>query len=144
MSPKQTATYWRKWGRVRKVLIELGEFSKEDADAQRKEIHREALKRDKSSKDLTNADLDKIFDAFDAVLVMVDGPGKSDRSEQPRKRLVWAIEQTGLEPAYLAKLCADKHGHEDWRSLPMSDLQKFRYTATARSQARKRAAKDGN
>ena len=141
MTAKQSATYWRKWGRVRKVLIELGEFSKEDADAQRHEIHREALGAEKSSKDLTNRDLDKIFDAFDAVLVMVDGPGKGDRTEQPRKRLVWAIEHTGLEAAYLAKLCADKHGHDDWRSLPMDDLEKFRFTANARAQARKRASK---
>ena len=96
---------------------------------------------EKSSKDLTNDDLDKIFDAFDAILVMVDGPGKSGRADQPRKRLIWAIENTKLEPAYLAELCADKHGHEDWRSLPMPDLEKFRFTATARAHARKRASK---
>jgi hypothetical protein len=141
VTEKQTAAYWRKWGRVRKILTTIGEFSAKDADAHRAEIHKEALGVAKSSKDLTNRDLDKIFAAFDAYLVIEDGPGAGDRADQPRKRLIWAIERLGLEGEYLARICQDQHKTTDWHNLPMDQLQKFRFTATARAAARNRAQK---
>lgn len=141
MTDKQKARYWREWGQIRKLLTEQGEFSKEDADAERKEIHRKALGTEKSSKDLTNGDLDKIFKAFAAYLVLINGPSSGPDEDQPRKRLVWAIEQLGLGDPYLIAICSDQFHTPDWRKLPMADLEKFRFTASARAQAKKRASR---
>lgn len=131
MTKSQTARYWRDWGRVRKVLIELGEFSKTDADEQRKVIQREAIGCDKSSKDLTNADLDKVFKAFAAVLVMVDGPAAPEEVSGPCKRLIWAIDKFGIDPDYLARMAMQQFKTADWRSLPEHQLRLFRFTAAA-------------
>jgi hypothetical protein len=138
MTGKQHARYWREWSRVRKILIELGEFSKEDDDEHRHEIHRQALGQDKSSKDFTNRDLDKIFEAFQAILVMEDGPRKGPVEDQACKRLIWAIDQLALPAPYLEKIAQDQFGTPAWRALPEEKLSKFRMTATARAAALKR------
>lgn len=139
MTKAQTARYWRDWGRVRKVLVELGEFSKADADEQRKVIQREAIGCDKSSKDLTNADLDKVFKAFAAVLVMVDGPAASEEISGPRKRLIWAIEQLGLDADTLAGIMLQQFkSAEDWRSLDEKRLAFFRMTCARAASAKRR------
>jgi hypothetical protein len=139
MTPAQTKRYWREWSRVRKILIELGEFSKEDADAHRHEIHRQALGSDKSSKAFTNRDLDKIFAAFRAILVMEDGPRKGPEENQACKRLIWAIDQLGLPEPYLEKIARDQFGTSEWRKLPEDQLSKFRMTATARAGQKRKA-----
>lgn len=137
MTTAQTKKYWQLWGRVRKALTELGDFSKADADAERHAIHLEALGVAKSSKDLKNADLDKIFDAFEAVLVLFDGPGKLDRAEtQPVKRLIWAIEQLGLDDPYIGKISGDQFGTPDWRTLTERQLTRLRFTCTKRARTR--------
>lgn len=141
MTSAQTARYWREWGQIKKLLTEQGEYSKEDADAERMEIHRRALGEAKSSKDLTNRDLDKIFAAFAKYLVLERGPSTKPVEDQDRKRLVWAIEQLALEPAYLAAICLAQHKREDWQNLPLSDLEKFRFTATARASRLRRNVK---
>lgn len=141
MTAKQESLYWRRWGRVRKVLIELGEFSKEDADAHRHEIHREALGIDKSHKDFTNKDLDRILDAFDSILVIQEGARVGDRSNQPAKRLIWAIERLGLPEEYIQAIARDQFRTSDWRSLSEAELTHFRMTCTARAHARRRKAK---
>lgn len=139
MTKAQTARYWRDWGRVRKVLVELGEFSKSDADEQRKVIQREAIGCDKSSKDLTNADLDKVFEAFSAVLVMVDGPAAPEEISGPRKRLIWAIEQLGLDADTLAGIMLQQFkSDEDWRSLDEKRLSFFRMTCARAASAKRR------
>lgn len=138
MTKSQTARYWRDWSRCRKILTELGEFSPADADAQRKVIQREAIGAEKSSKDLTNADLDKVFRAFGKILVLADGPRKGPEEDQPVKRLIYAIEQLGVPEPYLQKICRDQYGTSDWRQLPEDKLTKFRMTATARAKAFKK------
>jgi hypothetical protein len=140
MTAAQTKKYWNMWGKVRKALTELGDFSKQDADAERKAITIEALGKDKSSKDLTNADLDKIFDAFDAVLVIFNGPGTHDRAATgPTKRLLWAIDQLGLEEPYIASIAQDTYKRDDWRNLTERQLWAFRFTLTRAARARKKA-----
>lgn len=140
MTAAQTNKYWQLWGRVRKALTELGDFSKADADAERHNIHREALGKEKSSKDLTNADLDKIYDAFDAVLVIFDGPGDHDRAATgPVKRLLWAIDQLGLDEPYIASIARDTFKTEVWRDLDEKHLTRFRYTLTRAARARRKA-----
>ena len=97
------------WAKVRQSFIKYGGFSTEDADLQRHQIHRDALGRDKSAADLTNRDLDAILDHFRAVLTITDGPaaGPTRAAEMPRRRLIWAIEKTGLGDAYLNAIVAD-------------------------------------
>ena len=131
MSPAQTKKYWREWNRVRKALVELGDFSAADAAAERKVIHRDALTCDKSSKEFTNTDLNKVLDAFDKILVLFDGP--SDKPTRTAANLIWAIEQLGLDEAYVRAISLDQFKTADWRKLTERQLTRFRYTCTARA-----------
>ncbi len=77
MTKAQSARYWREWSKIKKMLIELAGMSPADADAERHEIHREALagespwKRLKqplvcgSVKELRERCLDEVFEAYD-------------------------------------------------------------------------------
>jgi hypothetical protein len=143
MTKSQTAKYWREWAKVRKLLLDLGEFSKEDADQERHEIHIRALGQDKSSKALTNRDLDAIFDHFESYLVLLAGPqsGPSRADSQPVKRLLWAIDQLGLPAPYIEAISHDQFGTQEWRKLTAEQLTKLRFTLAAR--ARHKAAKSG-
>lgn len=142
MTSLQTRKYWQTWGRVRKVLTELGEFSKTDADEERGHIHEDALGKKKSSKDFKNADLDKVLDAFDKILVFFDGPSSPNRAtEGPIKRLIWAIDQLGLDEPYIAKIATDTYRTADWRTLTERQLTHFRYTLTRAARAKKAALK---
>lgn len=142
MTPAQHRRYWREWSQIRKLLTGMGEYSAEDADQERKEIHRKALGYDKSSKDLTNRDLDKIYPAFAAYLVLIKGPSTAPTGpSQPCKRLIWAIEKLQLDEPYLVDISWDQFGTEEWRTLNEEQLTHFRFTATARAAAKKRAAK---
>lgn len=142
MTKSQTARYWRDWGKIRRLLVEMGDFSKDDADAERKQIHLRSLGSEKSSKDLTNRDIDKIFHAFSEYLVLLDGPNPpSTGPTGEAKRLIWAIVQTGLDDPYLAAIAQDQFGHPDWRQLPEDDLRKFRFTAVARAAAKRKSAR---
>lgn len=141
MTAAQNNKYWNLWSQVRKALVELGDFSKADADAERAVITREALGKDKSSKDLTNEDLDKIFDAFDQYLVIFNGPGTHDRAATgPVKRLLWAIDQLGLDEPYIQKICLDSEFKTaEWRELDARQLTRFRFTCTRAARALKKA-----
>jgi hypothetical protein len=139
MTPKQKARYWREWGQIRKLLVEMGDFSKEDADAERMQIHERALGTGKSSKDLTNRHLDKIFDAFASYLVLLKGPSTAPAENQPCKRLIWAIEQLGLDESYMQSIALDQFKRADWRHLDEAQLSRFRFTCTARAAALKKS-----
>lgn len=143
MTPAQTRLYYRTWSRVRRVLFELGGLSPADADAERHAIHQDALGTDKSSRAFTNRDLDMVLAAFEARLVLITGPGQTDRAtDQPRRRLLFAIDRLGLGDAYLNRLARDQFHSDDWRSLPEPQLASLRFTATARARARRRAHRD--
>lgn len=144
MSPSQNKRYWREWSKIRKMLVEMGDFSKEDADAQRHQIHIRALGKNTSSKDLTNRDLDAIFSHFQTYLVLIDGPSKAPDQDGECKRLIWAITQLGLDEPYLASISQDQFGTPEWRKLPEADLRNFRFTATSRAAAKRRAARAAN
>lgn len=142
MTPRQKSAYWRRWGQIRKLLIEQGEFSREDADAERHEITRSALGTDKSSKDFTNRDLDVIFDHMDKYLVLLEGPksGPSRAESQPINRLIYAIESLGLPEPYLQAIARDQFKTSDWRALTERQLTRFSFTAASRSRAKKAQA----
>ena len=141
MSPSQKSLYWRKWSRVRKALVELGDYSAAEADQHRHEIHTEALGRDKSSKELNNRDLDRIFDHFDSILVLLDGPKTIDRTTaEPGRRLVYSIQQLGLPEPYIQSISRAQFQSGDWQNLSESQLTRLRYTLTARSRALQKKA----
>ncbi len=144
MTPAQNKTYWRLWGRVRKALVELGDFSKEDADAERHLIHERALGKPKSSTKFNKTtDVDKVFKAFEDYLVIFDGPTKGNRAvDQPRLRLIYAIDQLALGDAYVAKISTDQFGTADWRGLPEQKLTWLRFTCTSRAGKKAPAAFD--
>ena len=143
MTKAQSSLYWRTWAKVRKTLIELGDYSKEDADAERHVIHRQALGSDKSSKLLNNRDLDTILDHFKTYLVLSDGPSTAPAraDSQPCKRLIFAITQTGLPEPYLESISRDQFNTSDWRALDEAQLTKLRFTAVSRAAARRKAAR---
>lgn len=66
MTSAQTALYFREWGKVRAVFLVKG-IDPKQADAKRHALHKKALGSDKSSKDFTNADLDKVLAEFYAI-----------------------------------------------------------------------------
>ncbi len=133
--PSQLAKYRFEWSRVRKALVELGDFSPSDAEAERKAIHREAINSDKSSKDFTNSELNDVLDAFGKILVLFDGP--SDKPTRNAANLIWSIEQLGLPESTITHLAQDAYGRSadwprdgDWRKLPERRLTCLRYTCT--------------
>ena len=139
MSPAQTAKYWREWAKVRKMLIGVACYSAADADAERGKITGEALGCSKSSKALTNKDLDTILDAFAKYLVISDGPqeaGPSREASQPVRRLIWSIETLGLDDPYLDAIAHDQFKVAGWRNLSEPQLTFFRYTAVKRAAAK--------
>jgi hypothetical protein len=142
MTPNQKSLYWRMWSKVRKSYIEFGGYSPEDADAERHHLHREALGTDKSSADFTNKDLDRVLDHFRTILVLAEGPtsGTSRAEEMPRRRLIWAIERTGLGDAYINSVVRDQFHTGDWRGLPERDLIVLRFTCGSRARSKRQAA----
>jgi hypothetical protein len=57
MTPKQTSLYWREWAAVRAA----------QPDADRHDLHHQALGAPKSSKEFTNRDLDLVLGVFRAI-----------------------------------------------------------------------------
>jgi hypothetical protein len=143
MTAKQKSLYWRQWAAVRKVLIDMGGYSAADADAERHKIAAEALGEPKSSTAFTNRDLDKVLDAFRAYLVLPEGPttGPSREQSQPKNRLIWAIQSTGLGDPYIAAISLDQFHTEQWRSLSEKQLVALRWTCISRARAKRQSEK---
>lgn len=143
MTTKQKSLYWRQWAAVRKVLIDLGGYSSADADAERHKIAADALGEDKSSTAFNNRDLDKVLDAFRAYLVLPEGPvsGPSREDAQPKSRLIWAIQNTGLGDPYIAAISLDQFRSNDWRGLTENQLVALRWTCISRARAKRQSEK---
>lgn len=142
LTPKQKALYWRTWAKVRKAYVDLGDYSAEDADAQRHELHRSALGQDKSTTVFNNRDLDAVLDHFQAILVLQEGPqsGPARADAQPCKRLIYAIHALGLPEPYIEAITRDEFQTSDWRALNETQLTRLRFTLTTRARARKKTA----
>src|SRR4051812_46683499 len=101
MNSRQSAMYWAEWAKLRDVLRGKGKSSVQIEDY-RHALTRRALGLDKSSKDFTNADLDKVL----ARIKAESEPGNLDAQiaiqESPEKRR-----------AYLLDRC-DECCHEMW------------------------------
>ena len=141
MTAKQKALYFRTWAAVRKVLIDLGGYSAKDADAERATIAAEALGADKSSTAFSNSDLDKVLDAFRAYLVLPEGPtsGPSRTESQPKNRLIWGIQNTGLGDPYIGAIALDQFRSADWRALSEKQLVALRWTCLSRARAKRQS-----
>lgn len=83
MTPKQNTLYWREWNAARKA----GQLSDQDRYA----IHEEALGQHKSSKDLTNEDLDKVLAAFRAISRPSSLNAQMRQQTMPKTRLLHRI-----------------------------------------------------
>lgn len=141
MTAKQQSLYFRTWAAVRKVLIDLGGYSAKDADAERAMIAAEALGEAKSSTAFTNSDLDKVLDAFRSYLVLPDGPtsGPIRADAQPKNRLIWGIQNTGLGDPYIAAIALDQFRAADWRALSEKQLVALRWTCISRARAKRQS-----
>ncbi len=132
MSPKQTSLYWREWAAVRRVCPE----------ADRHELHARALGLDKSSKEFTNADFDKVLAEFRAISEPDNLEGQLRQISQPVRRLIWRIRKLAPE-SYWRAIARDKFGTETLAELSEGQLTMLRNTLAARANAlRKRSVQE--
>jgi hypothetical protein len=96
-----------------------------------------ALKKDKSSTEFTNVDLDRILVLF-RLLVDPDDLAAVHEWDHPelavQRRLVWVIEHSAPE-AYIRKVAGDKCGTIYWRELPIPSLRQLAMTLRNRTNA---------
>lgn len=120
MTTKQTQLYWREWAAVRRA----------DPQADRRALTVRALGVAKSSKEFTNADLDRVLAAFRAVSRPADVDGQLRQQAQARQRKehrIWEIMRCLAlyhpDPAgYVATVLADRQGVPVDGSLTLEDV----------------------
>ena len=141
MTYEQMKLYRTRWAKVKKVLVEMAGMSNQEAEEERHAITLEAIGEAKSSKDFSQRELDKILDAFDDYLILVEGPSSDAKrsASQPVARLVWIIEQTGLQDAYVASISQDKFGVSNWRSLSEKQMRLLSWTCVARAKKKSKS-----
>lgn len=158
MSPAQTAMYFSLWGRVRDVLKARG---LPHGDVQRHALHKKALGAMKSSKDFTNADLDKVKAAMLAIVEPGNLTAQLKALDQPALRNVEArakcfelLVELGIgkgyefdhaentRRAYLDSIVRKltKGAHIDFQTLPDREANAILHTLNMRRLAQKRAA----
>jgi uncharacterized protein YjiS (DUF1127 family) len=112
--------YFREWGFVRKAC-KAAAVPVPD----RHELHRRALGRDRSSKDFSNEEFDKVLAEFRAISQPASVNAQLRQQRQPRTRLEFSLDELlaciGLyvadAEAYAAGICLDKYGTPDFRDL---------------------------
>lgn len=158
MTGAQTMLYFREWGRVRDVLKGKG---LPHGDVARHALHLKAIGERKSSKDFTNADLDKVLAACRAITEPGNLTAQLRALDQPALRNVEARAKCfallvelgigkGLEPdhadntrrAYLDAIVRKltKGAHIDFQTLPDQQANAILHTLQMRRLAQKRAA----
>ncbi len=107
-------------------------------DDLRHATHRVALGHDKSAKDLTNPELDKVAalmkllaepDDLDAILDFLHPENAA------RDRLLYSIERLADDP-YTRRVSADRWGTAEWRDLDLQQLKQLAMTLRARKTRR--------
>jgi hypothetical protein len=137
MTKRQISLYWREWQAAKQALVRDQGLLPSEAERERHRIHMEELGADKSSANLSNTDLDKVLAGFRAISRPDDLEGQIRQQDQPRIRLIYAIEKLGLEDAYLDSLAATLYAGGPWRHLVDRDLEHLRMTAKARVSQRR-------
>lgn len=120
MSPKQTQLYWREWAAVRRA----------DPQADRQALTVRALGRARSSKEFSNADLDKVLAVFREVSRPADVDGQLRQQGQARARREHRIDEVmrclGVYvedvAGYVARIVSDKLGVPVDGSLTLADV----------------------
>lgn len=144
MTPRQTSLYFREWGYVR-GYCKAHRLPEPDRHA----LHVQALGADKSSKEFTNEDFDKVLAVFRAIHQPANVNAQLRQIREPRKRAEFPFPElfkllglyVGDVDAYVASICLDQFGTPDWRDLSetvapekynprwkSSQLQKLRYS----------------
>lgn len=127
MNSAQTNLYFYEWGLARKHYLAKG-FDPKQADAKRHALHRKAFGCDKSSKDFTNADLDKVIAVFRAVWDGGNLDAQIEQIEQPQKRRGAALSRinvlkmylrvkNGLEGSYVGGISRKLFGTDQYQNL---------------------------
>lgn len=133
MTKAQRTLYWREFAAVKRVYPE----------ADRHDLHVQALGADKSSNDLGNADLDKVLAVFRAISRPSDLDGQVHQAEQPLRRARWAMDQVMLclalyvdhAEAYRDAIIRDRWPTHTVRTLSADQLRHVRMTIWARINA---------
>ena len=131
MSPAQDKLYWREWGAVSRRCRDRG-LPVPD----RHELHAAALGADKSHKDFTNADFDKVLAQFRAHSQPDNVAAQLRQLDQPKVRLRHKI--MSFDQAYWQAIARDKFGHADLEELDLDQLTQLRNTLAARETSRRR------
>ena len=131
MTPSQRALYFREWGRVRTTCQQQG-FPVPD----RHGLHVQALGLDKSSKDFTNAYLDRVLAEFRAIRQPDNLDAQLRQQDMPRRRLLYTIARLAPEP-YWRAIARDKFGTADLDRLDLMQLRQLLITLAARARSRK-------
>jgi len=134
MNAAQTNLYFFEWGRVREHYLGRG-LDPKQADAKRHELHVRALGGRKSSKDFTNADLDKVIATFRAITQPCDFNAQMRQQNQPDRRK--SVEVTrigelkhhiganaGYEAGYVASIVRSNFGTDQLGSLTFEQLKR--------------------
>ena len=126
MTRKQIYLYWTEWRGVKKVLAQKMYMEPKEAEGYRHTLHVKALGYDKSSKEFTNAEFDKILATFRAYTRPADLDGQLRQLEQPKIRAAHALQRLvtrlNLTPEYVdgmaLKICKKKVSRCDEKDLP--------------------------
>lgn len=158
MNTAQTMLYFREWGRVRDVLKGQG---RPHGDMERHKLHEKALGQKKSSKDFTNADLDKVLAAMRAITEPGNLTNQLKALDQPARRnaearakcfeLLVELEigkgyesdhAENIRRAYLDAIVRriTKGVHIDFQTLPDREANAILHTLEMRRIAQRRAA----
>lgn len=85
MNAAQTSLYFFHWGKVRAYYLGKS-IDPKQVDAKRHELHKKSLGVMKSSKDFTNADLDKVIATFRAIYDDANFAAQMRQLDQPEER----------------------------------------------------------
>ena len=95
------------------------------ADDLRRASHLVAIGRDKSSKELTNRELDRCLAFYRLLKDQYDlaaSVSVSDPAVDERRRLEWAINNCGMPLNYVAAVAQATQGNRDWRAFDNRQL----------------------
>lgn len=133
MTIKQHKLYIGEWSKVAKTTqCATNEY--------RYELHEKAH-APRSSKDFTNADLDRVLGVFRAISQPANLAMQMRQQSQPATRLIWKIKRLAPE-AYWRHIAEAKFGAADLDELTEAQLKQLVITLSSR--ARNKSSSRGN
>ena len=137
LSPPQVSRFWREWSAACRAQEWTGHLSAAEIDAKRKELLARA-----GFGSLTLVDKTRGFDRVLLELAALqDSITKQVQAmESPRRVLLHTIAELVNEYSLAGaiSICKERHGTSDIESLSDDDLEKFRFTLTARVHAQRK------